>query len=247
MIKVYNMPLYIWYPLIMSKNPLSDIRSLYDSFDLPISEIDCGKKCGPYNDYGVPFCCDIHHVVPTAYDEEWSFLKQHTDLWELYTDQTVCLSGLIEQLPEDRVLIKCLGYKYCQRNFRSFDCRAFPFFPYITLNREFIGMTYYWEYEHKCWLISHLGMVSIEYRNAFVNFFDHLFKIKPDEVEHFRYQGILMRRVFGKKKRNIPLLHRDGGYFMVQPSSSHLIPVSPNELPKFDPYSIIDEMKFPDE
>ena len=45
----------------------ADIRSLYDGFNYPIAEPDCGKKCAPYNPSGKPFCCDICQAVPAAY------------------------------------------------------------------------------------------------------------------------------------------------------------------------------------
>ena len=66
-------------PKFISKLPicgkLSDVSDLnpeefttiYAGFHAPIAELDCGRKCSPYNEYAIPFCCDIRHTVPTAY------------------------------------------------------------------------------------------------------------------------------------------------------------------------------------
>ena len=47
-----------------------DVRGLYNNFNAPIARLDCGKKCAPHNPNDVPFCCDICHAVPAAYDGE---------------------------------------------------------------------------------------------------------------------------------------------------------------------------------
>jgi hypothetical protein len=62
-------------------SPLQDIRSFYDRFDVPVTALDCGAKCAPYNPTGKPFCCDICQAVPVAYQQEWDYLQDRTDLW----------------------------------------------------------------------------------------------------------------------------------------------------------------------
>ena len=42
-------------------------NELYKDFSKSLTDIDCGEKCGPYNDYGVPVCCDIKLLVPAAF------------------------------------------------------------------------------------------------------------------------------------------------------------------------------------
>jgi len=59
---------------------------LYAAFAMPATDEDCGLRCAPYNEGGVPFCCDPRHAVPTAYREEWAYLQAHTDLWRLWQD-----------------------------------------------------------------------------------------------------------------------------------------------------------------
>lgn len=202
----------------------------------------------PFNEYGVPFCCDTNYAIPTAFLSEWAYLERNTDLWHLWEsedpDET---DRLRAETPDEQVMIECLGHKFCQRNFRSITCRAFPFFPYVTLEWEFIGLSYYWVYEDRCWVINNLDTVTPEYVKQFVNTYDKLFENFSGELDNFRYHSIIMRRVFGQQKRQIPLLHRDGGAFTVATKDGTLNSVNPAQLPKYGPYEIAALMPFPDE
>ncbi len=226
----------------------ANFAQIYASFDAPITALDCGRRCAPYNEYGVPFCCDTDHAVPTAYLSEWAYLQPNTDLWHPWEDDDLNKTQRLRaDTPDGQILIKCLGHKHCQRGFRSITCRAFPFFSYITRAREFIGMSYYWEYEDRCWVINNLQAVTPDYVQQFVAAYDQLFKHIPGELENFRCHSIIMRRVFGRQKRTIPLLHRDGGTFTITPKDATLQPVDPASLPKYGPYEIAALMPFPDE
>jgi hypothetical protein len=226
----------------------ADFASLYAQFDTPIAALDCGRKCAPYNEYGVPFCCDTDHAIPTAYDAEWAYLDPNTDLWHFWEDDDpVETDRLRAETPDGQLLIECLGHRLCQRNFRSITCRAFPFFPYVTLAREFIGLSYYWEYEEVCWVINHLQAVTPAYVQAFVAAYDWIFAHLPGELENFRYHSIIMRRIFGRRKRTIPLLHREGGVFSVATKDGSLTPADPEQLPKHGPYEIAALLPFPEE
>jgi hypothetical protein len=226
----------------------TDFANLYAHFEAPITALDCGKKCSPHNEYGVPFCCDTQHAIPTAYLSEWAYLEPNTDLWHLWEDDNPeKTKRLRAETPDGQVLIECLGHRLCQRGFRSITCRAFPFFPYITLERGFIGLSYYWEYEDRCWVINHLEVVTLDFMQQFIATYDHIFEQLPDELENFRYYSILMRRTFGRQKRRIPLLHRNGGIFVVTPKDGTREPIDPSQLPKYGPYEIAALMPFPDE
>ncbi|HEX7973631.1 MAG TPA: hypothetical protein VF498_04410, partial [Anaerolineales bacterium] len=191
---------------------------MYSRFQAPITALNCGDKCAPHNERGVPFCCDTYHAVPTAYQAEWEYLQNHTDLWHLWeSDDPEETAELQKQTPTGQVLVGCQGAKLCQRGFRSITCRAFPFFPYLTRSGEFIGLSYYWEYEDRCWVISNLHLVSPGYRAEFITAYEELFEKMPEERENFRYHSMIMRRIFGRRKRSIPLLHQNGGAYKVTP------------------------------
>lgn len=232
----------------MGFEPKDNFASLYARFEAPISALDCGKKCAPYNEHGVPFCCDTRHAVPVAYDEEWKFLQANTGLWHLWQGENAEETReLASETPDGMVLIACLGHLACQRGFRSLTCRAFPFFPYLDSEKEFIGLSYYWEYDDRCWVISNLQVVSPEYRQQFIDAFENLFAQMPPERDSYARHSAHMRRVFSRWRRTIPLLHRDGSTYKISPRSGKLRQVDAASLPKYGPYKITAQMPFPDE
>ncbi len=225
-----------------------DYAKIYASFQAPIAKLNCGDKCAPYNENHVPFCCDTRHAVPTAYNEEWQYLQENTDLWRLWqAEEHAETARLQAQTPPGQALIACKGHELCQRSFRSITCRAFPFFPYISKAGEFLGLSYYWEYEERCWVISHLEVVEPEYRAQFLAAYDLLFERMPSEKETFAHHSGVMRRIFGRRHRAIPLLHRNGACYKITPRNERMRRVEPGSLPKFGPYQITEELAFPDE
>ena len=225
-----------------------DFESLYRVFDAPINDLDCGKKCAPYNTLGVPFCCDIQQIIPTAYLAEWSYLKDNTNLWDLWSDEDAQKTEKIaEEIPSGQVPIVCLGADQCQRNYRALTCRAFPFFPYLTSHGEFIGLSYYWEYEDRCWVISNLQVVDTRYILQFTTAFEALLIYFPEEILNFQSHSDRMRRTFEKENRSIPLLHQDGQSYIINPNSERMQQINIKVSPKFGPYQIAAQMPFPDE
>ncbi len=223
-------------------------KELYARFEAPIAKLNCGDRCAPHNERGVPFCCDTRHAVPTAYTPEWDYLQANSDLWHRWQAKDPRQTRSLEkQTPAGQVLIQCKGHLQCQRNYRSLTCRAFPFFPYLSQQGEFVGLSYYWEYEERCWVISNLQVVSVDYRMEFIAAYDLLFTKIPDEKENFSYHSKRMRQLFARKRRAIPLLHRNGGFYKVTPRNGRMRRIDPEILPKFGPYRIAAELPFPDE
>jgi hypothetical protein len=221
---------------------------LYARFEAPITALDCGKKCAPYNEHGVPFCCDTRHAVPVAYNQEWAYLNAKTDLWHIWQGADPEETRQLEdETPDGMVLIACLGHTLCQRGYRSLTCRAFPFFPYLDAEKEFLGLSYYWEYADRCWVISNLQVVSPEYRGQFVEAFEDLFAQMPQERESYARHSAHMRRVFLRQRRTIPLLHRDGCTYKISPRTGKLRQIDTASLPKYGPYRIMAQLPFPDE
>jgi hypothetical protein len=187
-------------------------------------------------------------MLPTAYQAEWEYLQAKTDLWRRRgTEDSEETARLKDEMPPGQVLIACLGPEHCQREFRAITCRAFPFFPYFNSAGEFLGLSYYWEYEDRCWVINNLDAVTPEYRRQFIRTYDALLARMGDERPTFQHTSAVMREVFVRRGMMIPLLHRDGDEYEVSPDSERLRPISPEELPKFGPYEIAAQMPFPDE
>ena len=214
-----------------------DYANLYTRFDAPIAAFDCGVYCAPHNPRGAPFCCDSQHAVPVIYKDEWSYLEANTNLWHRWQGRTPAeTQRLLDETPNGMLPVECLGHKLCQRAFRALSCRAFPFFPYITRDDRFIGMSYYWGYEKQCWVISNLAVVSAAYRTEFFAAFDEILFSLPGEWESYWKLSTNMRRVFSRRKRAIPLLHRNGGCYKVTPRSGRIRRVAVESTAKFGPY-----------
>jgi hypothetical protein len=144
-------------------------------------------------------------------------------------------------------MVACLGHSLCQRDFRTITCRAFPFFPYINKDGHFIGLTYYWQYEERCWVINHLHAVENSFREQFVSTYDFLFSKMPAEYRNFQHHSMIMRRVFDRRKRAIPLLHRNGFAYKITPKSGRMRRVPSTSFSKYGPFKIAERMPFGDE
>ena len=219
----------------------ADLRAIYDGFDAPVTALDCGKKCAPYNPGGKPFCCDICHAVPAAYRSEWKYLEASTDLWHLWRGdecevQPKNRARLKADTPKNMHLLACLGPDRCQRNFRALSCRQFPFFPYVTSGYRFIGLAYEPEFETKCWVVSNLAQVTKEYREQFIHTYDRIFALFQTEFDAYAVHSEKLRELFALKKRRFPILHRNGKTVLVSPGSERTRPVAPRDLPKFGFY-----------
>jgi len=209
------------------KAELIDFEKLYEGFSSPTTPLDCGKLCAPHNPSGKPFCCDICHAVPVAYKPEWQYLGSHTSLWHLWrgdecAEEPVDPAELLMDTPEHLLLLSCLGPKYCERDFRSVSCRQFPFFPYITSDFRFIGLAYDWEFLSRCWILSHLGQVTAKYRQEFIKTFDLIFSYWMDDFDSYAALSEETREHYQVIRRRIPLLHRNGGNYLLSPGDETL-------------------------
>jgi hypothetical protein len=183
--------------------------------------------------------------VPVAYRQEWEYLQVSTDLWHEWRGGECAAepqdpAELRAQTPDHMLLLACKGPAHCQREYRAVSCRQFPFFPYITADDRFIGLAYEWAFEPTCWVISNLDSVTETFRDEFVNFYDDLLYRWPDEFESYAGASEEMREAFASRKRRIPLLHRNGGYYLLSPISERLTRVSPERFHRYGPYKLKD-------
>lgn len=226
--------------------PRFNFRQLYNQFDAPVTPLDCGERCASHNPSGKPFCCDICQAVPAVYQSEWEYLRPATDLWHAWQG-TECQENPEDpaawqpETPQGMLLLACLGPDRCQRAFRALSCRQFPFFPYISEDFRFLGLAYEWEFEPFCWVISRLEQVTPAYRQEFVRAYTHLFEIWPGEFNSYLLRSEELREHYRSLKRRFPLLHRNGGYYLVSPGSGRLQRIPPERLPRFGPYRQPDE------
>jgi hypothetical protein len=223
-------------------------KQLYETFSSPITHLDCGQKCGPYNEHAVPICCDINLVIPAAYQKEWEYLQDESDLWKPWLSESEKVQDQIhENLQEGQVLIQCLGHKHCQRQFRSITCRAFPFYPYLTSSGEFLGLGYYWDFRNECWIISNLAFVSLKYKLEFKKAYQRLFDLFPDTLSAYLDFCSHMREVFTREDEDIVVMGFCGELFLVDPDTEGILKGDYDELKAYGPFQVTKEMKFPNE
>ena len=223
--------------------PTPDFNELYRQFDSPVTALDCGHECAPYNPTRKPFCCDICTAVPAVYHKEWTYLRKNTDLWKPWLgsecpDSAGDLEKLTAQTPGHMRLVECLGPQACQRGYRSMSCRQFPFFPYITSDDCFIGLAYNWDFEPYCWVISNLDRVTRTFREEFVEVYDRLLYEIPHDYESYADLSDEMRAEFTRQGRQIAILHRDGSDYWLDPQSETLQKITADQFGKFGPYCI---------
>jgi hypothetical protein len=225
----------------------TDFAELYTAFEAPIQAFDCGEKCAPYNG-GVPVCCDTRQSVPTAYQAEWIYLQENTDLWHPWEpDDPADHARLAGQAGPDLVLIECRGAAHCQRDYRSLACRSFPFFPYHDTAGAFLGLACYHDYEDRCWVISNLEHVAGVYRDQFALAYERLFDLVPGERESFQYQSETLRNEYTARKSRFPMLHLDGLDYLVDPTTEDLYRMDAGRFEKHGPIETAARLRLPDE
>lgn len=220
---------------------------IYEVFSRPLSDIDCGKRCGPHNDFGVPVCCDINLIIPSAYEAEWAYLKENTDLWQCWSSTGPVDQDLEADKQDGQVLLKCLGYQLCQRPFRTLTCRSFPFFPYLDSQGNLIGLVYFHEYRDSCWIISNLSVVTREFKSEFRSMWDELFEEYPESKENYFQFSAYFREEMAGANEPIILLDFEGDVYILDPDSELSRQVGYEDLDSFGPFSITNDLIFPDE
>lgn len=196
-----------------------DFSRIYRLFSAPVSSrYDCGKFCAPLNG-GSALCCSTSHTVPVARRAEWALLKSRTDLWRPFRAYDANTRKIKEELDDDCIAIACKGARFCERDNRTLACRAFPYFPYFTRERELVGIAFYWDFADRCWLISNPQVVEKKFIGELIAGYKHLFILDPEEEDVFVDHSAEMRRVFSRKNKPIPILAADGRAFIIPPKS----------------------------
>lgn len=212
-----------------------DYRRVYAAFTAPVSRFDCGRKCAPHND-GVPVCCSVENAVPIVDKSEYALLKSRTDLWHDYVPKDAAGRKIVADMHANCAAVECKGVQFCERDNRAMACRAFPFFPYFTRAKELIGLAYYWDFEDRCWILSNLQVVDRAFVREFLTAYAALFAVDEEERNGMIEHSASMRRVFSRKNRAIPLIGREGGYFVVEPRTHKVRPARPEDFPRHGPY-----------
>ena len=133
--------------------------------------------------------------------------------------------------------IQCKGGGICERDNRTIACRGFPFYPYLTRQKEFVGVGTYWVFEDRCWMMSNLEIVDRTFVEQFIATYEAIFVKDPSEFTTYVEFSASARRVYSRWKREIPLLGRDGKLMIVEPSTGAIRPGKPKDFPKVTPFN----------
>lgn len=194
-------------------------EQVHKKFGSSISEkYDCGRICAPLNG-GEPVCCSTQNAIPVVEKSEWRLLRKKTDLWHRFKPTDADGRKVVEELASSSCAIECKGAAFCERQHRTLACRAFPFFPYFNKAKEVVGVSCYWIFEDRCWVISNLKIVEHRFIRELLDAFALVFRHDEDEREAYIDQSVSMRRVFSRWKRPIPVLAPDGKLYKVLPKS----------------------------
>jgi hypothetical protein len=64
-----------------------------------------------------------------------------------------------------------------------------------------------------------------------------MFSVWPEEFESYAALSQDMREAFAEKRCRIPILHRNGGLYLLSPASERLERIEFTRLKKFGPYA----------
>src|SRR5688500_5393119 len=97
----------------------------------------------------------------------------------------------------------CKCARLCVRDDRTIRCRCFPFYPYMSGQRQFVGLGTYWVFEDRCWMMSNIEIVDQPFIDQFVATYEALFVKDPTEFTTYVDFSASARRVFSRWKREI--------------------------------------------
>ncbi len=199
---------------------------MFRALHKPVVEFDCGAKCAEING-GVPICCDDSHAIPVLYASELMYLRKKTDLWRAFRANDEHERTMARELPPDQRFARCKGHELCERENRSFSCRTFPFFPYFTPDKKFFGLTYYWEYRGRCWILERHDLVKRDFVDGFVKAWEIVFAKKPDEADYFQSLSATCRGAHTRMKRSFVVIGRDHVAYVKEAGAEQLVPAPP--------------------
>jgi hypothetical protein len=214
----------------------ADFASLYDGFTAPVSRFDCGRKCAPLNG-GEPVCCSTQNAVPVVHKVEFELLKTRTDLWTKFKPYDYATRQIVDELTSDCMAVHCKGARFCERDNRTIACRGFPFYPYMTRDKQFVGLGTYWVFEDRCWMMSNIEIVDRAFVEEFIATYEALFIKDPTEFKTYVDFSASARRVFSRWKREIALLGRQGELLVVDPKTGAIRPGRKKDFPKAKPFT----------
>jgi len=173
-----------------------DFIYFYKLLNIPATNFDCGLYCSNNNN---PICCDQSKVIPVLYKNEFKYLEK-SKMWKKFIPKTKRDYYLYNSCGEDEIMANCQGSLNCIREYRSLICRTFPFYPYIDKNKNFLGLTYNYEFDNKCILISKPYLINKTFIQKSIKLWTIVFS--KDINEFYAYQEVSRKIEKNRKKYN---------------------------------------------
>ena len=211
-------------------------RKVFEFFNASVMHADCGEQCAPLNG-GTPVCCDTTNAIPIMQVSEWKHLRTRSNMWRSFKAHDAATLKITEELSSTCKAVECRGAANCERDNRSLACRTFPFFPYFTKEGKILGLSYYWNFEDRCWVISNMASVKQDFIDEFLRAFEILFEDDLEERQVYADYSANMRRVFSRWKRPIPVIGRNREYYLIKPKGTGIQVVTANKMPAFKPFT----------
>ncbi len=121
---------------------------LYDRFKASVSRYDCGNILRSAEQRRAGLAAPPATPFRLMDKTEFKLLQTRSDLWHKFKIHQCRRPGLA--LGHAQILqwrAECKGPAHCERDNRSFACRAFPFYPYLTREDKVVGLATYWTFE----------------------------------------------------------------------------------------------------
>jgi hypothetical protein len=106
----------------------------------------------------------------------------------------------------------------------------------VTRDRQVIGLTVYWIYEDRCWMISNLRLVETRFIRECLDTWRAIFAKDQEEWQTYVEYAATMRRVFSRWRRQIPVLDSDGRLLLVDPSTGDIRAGRVQDYPTYGPF-----------
>ena len=213
----------------------TDFKKVYDRFQANVSRFDCGRFCAPLNN-GQPVCCDTNHAIPVVDKPEFELLKSRTDLWRRFKPYDFTSKKIVAELHKGCVAVECKGARFCERDNRTLACRAFPFYPYFNREGELLGLSTYWIFADRCWLISNMQVVERDFIDEFIAAYEYVFERDEEERDAMKRHSANHRRLATRNNQPILLIGRKGGFLKVMPRTHEVRVATAKDLVKSGPY-----------
>jgi hypothetical protein len=182
------------------------LKKFYRLLSVRMLDFDCGTLCAPENG-GIPKCCENDNVVPVLFHEEYHWHRERGKFWKRASKRNPEVKKFIDESETYYVFANCPGPSGCRRSMRSFNCRIYPFEPYVNRQGDVEGLMYAEGDKDTCPLIGRPArLYNPKYIANSIRFWSELFEIYPEEKEMYIRESRKRRRRTERKGKRFKVI-----------------------------------------